>query len=69
MPRNTVTSLTIGEIAQKLGRPIHRIAYVVKARHITPHRRAGSLRLFDEEAVRQIDHELKEMDARKGVTK
>lgn len=57
---------TIGEIARLLGVPIHRIRHVLATRpHIQAAARAGGLRVFDNDAVAQIRHELTAIDARR----
>lgn len=57
---------TPGTIASELGEPLHRIVYILSSRpHIRPSARAGTLRLFDLEAVAQIRHELTAIDARR----
>lgn len=58
--------LTSGKIADELGVPLHRVQHVLRTRrHIQPSARAGTLRLFDREAVAQIRHELNAIDARR----
>jgi hypothetical protein len=56
---------TIGEIARRLGEPIHRIVYVIRARRICPSGWAGNARVFPEEAVDAIALELQRIDAAK----
>ncbi len=59
--------LTPGRIADKLGVSLPRVLYVLATRrHIPPAARAGTLRLYDREAVAQIRHELNAIDARRG---
>lgn len=56
---------TPGVLASILGQPLHRVLYVLRTReHIRPTARAGRLRLFDNEAVAMLRHELNAMDAR-----
>ena len=58
---------TPGVIATELGEPLHRILHILSARpHIRPQARAGTLRLYDKEAVAMIRHELNAIDARRG---
>jgi hypothetical protein len=58
--------LTPGRIAQRLGEPIHRVLHVLATRqHIRPLARAGTLRLYDREAIAQVRHELNAIDARR----
>lgn len=46
---------TPGVIARILGIPIHRVQYILRTRtYIRPAARAGGLRLFNEQAVREI---------------
>ena len=58
--------LTPGRLAAELGRPLHRVLYVLKHRkHITPSARAGLLRLYDRRAMAQVRHELTAIEARR----
>ncbi|MGO9110362.1 MAG: hypothetical protein ACLP9L_14155 [Thermoguttaceae bacterium] len=63
--------LTPGKIADELGASLQRVLYVLSTRrHILPAARAGTLRLYDRQAVAMIRHELNGIDARrtgKGV--
>ncbi len=58
---------TVGTIAQRLGEPIHRVAYVIETRGIEPIGRAGHARVFTEAAVERIASELREIDAGREV--
>jgi len=59
--------LTPGRIADELGVPLSRVLYVLTTRrHILPAARAGTLRLFDREAVAMVRHELNAIDARQA---
>jgi hypothetical protein len=57
---------TIGEIARRLGQPIHRVEYVIRARRIRPCSWAGNARVFAEEAVEVIAAELQRIANLKG---
>lgn len=58
--------LTVGRIAAELGEPLHRVVRVVATRkHIRPSAYAGTLRLFDRQAVAMVRHELNAIDARR----
>jgi len=67
MRTETVPSLlTPGRIADALGVSLPRVLYILATRrHIRPAARAGTIRLFDREAVAQVRHELTAIDARK----
>ncbi|MCH8151116.1 MAG: hypothetical protein IH830_01930 [Planctomycetes bacterium] len=57
---------TAGVIAAELGVPLHRVLHVLRTRqHIRPSARAGTLRLYDREALALIRHELNAIDARR----
>ncbi len=56
---------TIGEIARRLGEPVHRIEYVIRVRRIRPTGWAGNARVFPDEAVEAIAVELQRIDAAK----
>jgi hypothetical protein len=57
---------TVGEIARRLGQPVHRIEYVLRSRQIRPTGRAGNSRVYSEEQVAQIEAELASMIPKKG---
>lgn len=60
------TMPTIGEIARRLGQPIHRIQYVIRVRRIHPCGWAGNARVFPEDAVEVIAGELQRIASAKG---
>ena len=56
---------TPGVIASELSQPLHRVLHILSTRdHIRPVARAGTLRLYDREAVALVRHELSAIDAR-----
>jgi hypothetical protein len=56
---------TVGEIARRLGQPVHRVEYLIKARGIQPCGRAGNCRVFSEADVTRIAGELRRIETRK----
>jgi hypothetical protein len=60
------TMPTIGEIARRLGEPVHRIEYVIRVRKIQPTGWAGNSRVFPDEAIEVIASELQRIDAAKN---
>lgn len=61
---------TIGRLAAELGVPIHRVSHILATRHhIQPSAYAGTLRLFNAEAVAQVRYELNLQDARRAARK
>lgn len=59
--------ITPGVIARELRLPLHRVLHVLRTRpHIRPAARAGTLRLYDAQAVAMVRHELHAIDARRG---
>lgn len=59
--------LTPGRLATALRVPLHRVLYLLRTRsHIRPRARAGTLRLYDLEAVAMLRHELSAIEARRG---
>ncbi len=58
---------TISDIADDLGVPRHRIAYVVQTRGIEPTMRVKHYRLFDQGAVATIKAELAQIGAERPV--
>ncbi len=66
MQSQPVKLITVGVIAAELAEPLHRILHVLRTReHIQPTATAGTLRLFDREAVAMVRHELNAIDAKK----
>jgi hypothetical protein len=49
---------TVGEIARRLGEPIHRVEYIIRSRGIAPSGWAGNSRVFSEADVQHIASEL-----------
>lgn len=63
--RQTPRLLTVGEIADRLDVPVHRVQYVLRTREdITPVAYAGRARLFDNDALARIRHERRAIEAR-----
>lgn len=61
-----VKLITVGVIAAELSEPLHRILHVLRTRqHIQPAAIAGTLRLFDRQALAMVRHELNAIDAKK----
>jgi hypothetical protein len=59
--------LTPGRIADELGASLPRVLYILATRrHISPAARAGTLRLYDREAIAKIRHELNSIDAQRA---
>jgi hypothetical protein len=50
---------TVGEIARRVGEPIHCVEYVIRSRGIEPVGLAGNARVFSTEAVKRIEQELR----------
>lgn len=66
MTKQNVPSLrTPGVLAERLGVPLHRIQYLLRARNIEPTARAGRLRLYDRYALEMLRRELAAIDARR----
>jgi hypothetical protein len=61
-----LTLPTVGEIARRLGQPIHRIEYIIRSRRIEPCGRAGNSRVFSEDSVAAIAAALAAIDHPKG---
>jgi len=56
-------ALTVGEIAVRLGQPVHRIEYVIDSRRLRPMAWAGHARIFSESDLQFIESVLHRMDA------
>jgi DNA-binding transcriptional MerR regulator len=58
--------LTSGEIARRLGQPIHRIEYVLRTRKIPAKATAGNCRVYDESDVERIREILNDIASKKA---
>ena len=58
MPAAIQCFATVGEIARRLGEPIHRVSYVINSRRIKPVGRAGNAHVYAEANVPYIATEL-----------
>ena len=69
MPPVTVPHLlTAGRIAAESGIPLGRVQYILSTRpHIRPVARAGTLRLFDRQAISQVRYEANLIAARRSA--
>jgi DNA-binding transcriptional MerR regulator len=63
--RSPTSVPTIGEIARRLGVPLHKVEYVIRARGIAPTGWAGNARVFTDADVARIGSELKRIAAEK----
>ena len=62
--------LTAGKIAEAVNAPLHRVLRILATRpHIKAAARAGTLRLYDREAITLVRHELNTIDARRQSRK
>ena len=59
--------LTVSQIADKLGEPPQRVAYIIRKFRIKPAERVGLIRLFDERQVKAIQQGLYGIQIRKGI--
>ncbi len=57
---------TVGEIAQRLGVPVHRVVYVIESRDIRPAGLAGRARVFSKADIDHIASELRRIDEERG---
>jgi hypothetical protein len=62
MPQTIPSVPTVGEIARRLGVPLHRVEYVIRSRNLHPCGLAGHARVFTEADVAHIASELRRMD-------
>lgn len=66
---DTSPLMTVGRVAEHLGVPLHRVEYAIVSRQVRPAGRAGNLRLFDAEGVRQIAEALESVRRRAELAK
>ena len=69
MPDTTPLEPTVGEIACRVGEPIHRVEYIIRPRGITPSAWAGNARVFSAEAVQRIEQELRFIQASRSASR
>ncbi|MDZ4687104.1 MAG: hypothetical protein SH850_18665 [Planctomycetaceae bacterium] len=58
--------LTVGEIARRLGQPLHRVEYVIRTRNIPPTGWAGHARVFHDADLMWIASELARIAQERG---
>ena len=59
--------ITPGVIAAELSEPLHRVLHILRTRpYIQPSAKAGTLRLYNRQAVAMVRHELNTIDARRA---
>ncbi len=58
--------LTVGEIARRLGQPVHRIEYIILSRKIQPAGWAGHARVFADSDLGRIAGELRRIAEDRG---
>ncbi len=66
MSQSALSVPTVGEIARRIGEPVHRVEYLIRARRIRPSGRAGNCRVFTDSDVAYIAAEARRIDAEKG---
>ena len=59
----TQHALTVGEIARRVGAPVHRVEYLIRSRRIRCVAIAGNARIFSESDAALIASELQRIDA------
>jgi hypothetical protein len=58
--------LTVGEIARRLGREVHRVEYVIRSRRLRPVGWAGHARVFSDADLQYIAAELQRIARDRG---
>lgn len=59
--------VTVGVIASETGATVDQVCRILRSRrHIQPRAYVGNVRVFDNEAVAQIRHEINKQDARRA---
>ncbi len=59
--------LTVSQIADRLGEPPQRVAYIIRKFRIKAAERVGLIRLFDERQVKAIQQGLYGIQIRRGI--
>ena len=60
------SALTVGELARRLGEPVHRVEYIIRARGLKPASWAGNARIFLEADLAYIASELRRIREERG---
>jgi hypothetical protein len=58
---------TVGEIARRLGVPLHRVEYVIRSRRIEPTGKAGNAYVYSDADVDRIASELRRIERDREV--
>ena len=61
-----VSVVSVGDIASRIGHPIHRVSYIVRKRRIKPLLACGGRFFFSEGDVQRVKAELDAIDRRKA---
>lgn len=65
--RNQPKVATVGEVAARLGVPLHRVDYAVRSRGIAPTVTAGGRRLYGDDAIEVITRVIAQITERREV--
>ena len=57
---------SLGEIAERLNVPIHRVEYVIRSRQIKPALVVGGRHIYSEAQIQRISSEIRRIDEEKG---
>ena len=57
--------LTVGQIAERLSVPVHRVRYILETRLIDHTAEAAGARVFSPDALRRVRYELNVIEARR----
>jgi DNA-binding transcriptional MerR regulator len=57
-------ALTVGELARRIGCPVHRVEYLIRARNLQPIQRAGNARVFSEKDAAFVRDEIQRIGER-----
>jgi hypothetical protein len=59
------TIYTVGQIAERLNEPLHRVDYAIRTRGIEPSAQTGNARIFEEDAIERVAAALRQIDAKR----
>lgn len=62
-----VNQVTVSQIADRLGEPPQRVAYIIRKYRIKPVERVGIIRLFEERQIKAIKQGLYGIQIRRGA--
>jgi DNA-binding transcriptional MerR regulator len=65
--KKRINALTVGELARRIGCPVHKVEYLLRSRNIKPAFRAGNARVFSETTLEFLRSEIENRGSKSEV--